>query len=119
MYAHELYAVPPGTSGALLEALEGEGRAAVEATGLEAVGAYDVAMVGGREVVVLWAIPDWATWTAFEQAWAADGALAGWGRTLRSLGATFHRQLMVDAPLSPLRTGRQPQASDRRPLEEV
>ena len=29
----------------------------------------------------------------------------------------WRRQLLVDSPLNPLRTGRQPQASDRRPLE--
>jgi hypothetical protein len=27
--------------------------------------------------------------------------------------------LMIDAPLAPLRTGRQPQIEDRRPLDEL
>lgn len=119
VYAHELYSVPPGASPDLLEAIGTEGRAAVEALGLRAVGAYDVAMVGQREAVAIWAIPDWATWAAFEQAWERGGPLDAWAGTLRGLGATFHRQLMVDAPLSPLRIGRQPLASDRRPLEEL
>ena len=119
VYAHELYQVPPGTAPELLDAVGSEGRAAVEALGLEAVGAYEVAMVGQREAVVVWAIPDWSTWTAFEQAWDRGGVLEGWAGTLRDLGASWHRQLMVDAPLSPLRIGRQPLASDRRPLEDL
>ena len=119
VYAHELYEVPPGRSPDLLAALEAEGVPAVQQLGLEAVGAYDVAMVGQREAVVVWAIPDWPTWTAFEQAWERGGALQPWAEVLQGLGARWHRQLMVDAPLSPLRIGRQPQASDRRPLEDL
>jgi hypothetical protein len=34
------------------------------------------------------------------------------------MGVHTERTLLVDAPLSPLRTGRQPQVEDRRPLDE-
>ena len=50
-----------------------------------ASGAYDVAMVSSSECIVLWAIPDWATWASFEQAWAPDGALAACGPIGNSL----------------------------------
>lgn len=119
VYAHELYTVAPGAVGDLLDAVGAEGRAAVEATGLQAVGAFEVAMADRSEAIVLWAIPDWATWARFEQAWAAGGELETWGKTLTGLGARWRRQLLVDAPLSPLRTGRQPLPSDRRPLDEL
>ena len=33
--------------------------------------------------------------------------------------ATWKRTLLVDAELSPLRTGRQPEVSDRRPLDDT
>jgi hypothetical protein len=118
-YAHELVTVPPGAAGDYLAALESEGLGAVGAQGLQPVGAYEVAMADRSEAIAIWAIPDWPTWTAYEQASLRGGALEGWTQTLLGLGASWRRTLMVDAPLSPLRTGRQPEVSDRRPLEEI
>ena len=119
LYAHELVTVPPGGIGGYLDGLRDQGRAAVEGQGLELVGAYRVAMVNDSECVVVWAIPDWPTWARFEQAWDTDPGLGAWRATCTRLGADWRRQLMVDAPLSPLRTGRQPQVEDRRPLDEI
>jgi hypothetical protein len=119
VYAHELVHVPPGIGGELLDAVEREGLAAVTALGLEPVGAYAVAMADDSEVLLLWAIPDWSTWVAYERAWGPDGDLASWRKTLLDLGAAWQRQLLIDSPLNPLRTGRQPQVSDRRPLDEL
>jgi hypothetical protein len=119
VYAHELFRVPPGASGELLAAVGEQGRAAVQQLGLEAVGAFEVAMADRSEAIVIWAIPDWARWVAYERAWADGGELRPWAATLHGLDATWRRQLMIDAPLAPLRTGRQPQESDRRPLEEI
>jgi len=119
VYAHELFTVPPGTSGALLDALAAEALEPARSLGIEAVGAYEVAMGDRSEALAIWALPDWATWVAYERAWERGGALASWSESLQELGARWRRQLLVDAPLSPLRTGRQPQESDRRPLEEI
>lgn len=119
VYAHELVTVPPGTAGDLLAAVGEVGLPAVGALGVQAVGAYEVTMGDASEALLLWALPDWATWVAYERAWADGGRLAAWRDTLLGLGARWRRQLLLDAPLSPLRTGRQPQESDRRPLEEV
>ncbi len=119
VYAHELFTVPPGTVGVLLDALGSVGRPAVRSLGLDDVGAYEVVMGDRSEAIVVWAIPDWSTWVAYERAWEPGAALEAWSSTLRSLGASWRRQLMVDAPLAPLRTGRQPQVSDRRPLVEL
>ena len=119
LYAHELVTVPVGTIGEYLEALAGEGRRAVEALGLEAVGAYKVAMVNDTEAIVIWAIPDWATWVRFEQAWAGRGELDAWRKLTVGLRADWRRTLLLDSPLSPLRIGRQPEESDRLPLDQV
>ena len=75
VYAHELINVPAGTSGELLDAVAREGVTEVGALGLEPVGAYSVAMADDSEALLLWAIPDWPTWVAYERAWAPDGAL--------------------------------------------
>ena len=100
-----------------LDALRSAGCPAVEGLGATLVGAFTVAMVNDSECITLWAFPDWPTWARFEQAQRAD-ALREWRSVLDGLGADWRRTLMVDAPLSPMRIGRQPAVSDRRPLGE-
>ena len=117
-YAHELVTVPVGTARRFLEAVYEVGRQAVEHLGLRCVGAFRVAMTNDHEAIVIWAIPDWPTWVEYERAWDGD-ALAPWRARLVALGADVRRTLMVDAPLSPMKGGRQPQIEDRRPLDEI
>lgn len=119
LYAHEIVSLPPGSAVEFLSLLADRGRHDVEALGLQLIGAWRVAMVNDSECVLLWAIPDWPTWASFEQAWQTGESLGAWRATTLRLGADWRRSLLVDAPLSPLRTGRQPQVDDRRPLDEV
>ncbi|MCU1459132.1 MAG: hypothetical protein JWL73_3224 [Actinomycetia bacterium] len=119
VYAHELVTLAPGRADEFLALLGEKGRTAIEALGLTLVGAYRVAMMSDTEAIVIWAIPDWATWVAFERAHEHGGALRSWRDTVVALDARVHRILLVDAPLSPMRTGRQPRESDRRPLSEI
>ncbi len=121
VYAHELIELPPGGAPDLLDALASVGRATVEALGATLVGAFRVAMVGDREVILLWALPSWDVWAQLEQAdlAGADGALAPWRAALLDAGAKVHRTVLVEAPLSPMRLGRQPEVGDRRPLDEL
>ena len=122
VYAHELISVPPGTVDQFLGGLRAVGVPAVEALGATAVGAWKVAMVNDSECVAMWAFPDLATWAAYEQAWKPGergGALDRWRNAAVDLGADWRRQLLIDAPLAPLRLGRQPQVSDRRRLEDI
>jgi hypothetical protein len=123
VYSHELVRLPAGAAPDFLAAFREEGVPAHEAFGLDLVGAFRVAMVNDSEAIVIWAVPDWATWARVEQAWLGrgDGAdqLAGWRKSTLGLGADWQRCLLVDAPLAPLRLGRQPAVSDRRPLDEI
>src|SRR4029079_11831818 len=118
VYAHEIVRTPIGGIRAFLDALAETGRPAVEELGLQCVGAFRVMMSTDSEAVVIWAIPDLATWAAFERAWDR-GALAQWRHRLIALGTDVQRTLMVDAPLSPMRIGRQPAVEDRLPLSEI
>lgn len=113
LYVHELVTLPPGRAYAYLDAVEAHGRAAVEGAGLTLVGAWRVAMVNDSECIVIWAVPDWSTWAAFERAWEPGESLSAWRDELTALGADWRRIALVDAPLAPLRTGRQPQVEDR------
>lgn len=117
-YAHELVTMPAGTSSDYLSALEEVGRPAVEAFDLALVGAFAVAMCDDAECVVIWTFQDWQTWAEFEAA-EHDDRLAAWRARQRTMNAAKRRVLMVDAPLAPLRIGRQPEESDRRPLDEI
>jgi hypothetical protein len=81
------------------------------------VGSFRTGLVDDRECIVLWALPDWAAWARFETAMDTDPDLRTWRERARRHVRRTHRCLMVDAPLSPLRTGRQPQKSDRLPLD--
>jgi hypothetical protein len=119
VYAHELVTVPIGTAATFVEAVADEGRTAMEPFG-EQVGAWQVAGVNGSEAVVVWALPSWQAWADLEASWlAGDGPIAGWRKRTLDLGADFRRTAMVDSELAPLRTGRQPQVADRRPLDQV
>ena len=64
-------------------------------------------MVNDDEALLLWAIPTWQQWADGE----SDRDLIRWRRELGA--AKWHRVLMVDAPLNPLRIGRQPARADR------
>jgi hypothetical protein len=117
-YAHELVTAPIGTIRRFLDALDEVGREAVEELGLTCVGAFRTAMTNDHEAIVLWAIPDWAAWVAYERAWDGD-ALAAWRARLVAMGVDVRRSLLVDSALNPMRIGRQPDESDRRPLDEI
>lgn len=123
IYAHELITVPPGRAPELLVALAEQAVPAMAELGAELVGAFRVTMVNDSEAIALWALPGWPAWAELEQAWlgaaAGGGPLAEWRRTTLDLGADWRRSLLVDAPLGPLRIRRQPEESDRRPLDEV
>ncbi len=118
-YAHEIISVAPGASPELLEAIHTVGRPTAAALGVSLLGGFRVAMADDRECVALWSFPDWPAWVAYEQGWTVKGAMAPWRNALVDLRAEFRRTLMIDAPLAPLRTGRQPQVEDRRPLDQI
>jgi hypothetical protein len=111
VYAHEIISLRPGASRDFLDALRDQGRGMIGGLGLRLVGAFETAMVNDSECITIWAIPDWPTWANFERAARAE-AMRPWRDTLDSLGADWRRTLMVEAPTSTLRLGRQPRASD-------
>lgn len=118
VYAHELVRVAPGGVRALLDATASQARPALEALGAHAIGAFRVAMRNDDEALLLWAFPDWDAWVRYERAWDAR-ELGEWRATLLDARAELARTLLADAPLAPLRIGRQPEARDRRPLSEI
>jgi len=118
VYAHELVKVRPGASRDLLERARDGAAPALARHGWELVGAFTTAMVDDDEALLLWAIPTWAQWADGEQAHVADDDLVRWRRDARDVVTAWHRVLLVDAPLCPFRTGRQPSRDDRTDWQE-
>ncbi len=119
LYAHEVVSLAPGGAADYLETV---GQYAIDLYaefGIALVGAFATALRSDAEAILIWAIPSWGDWAVFEQASVHRFGPASWRHAVSELGAVTHRTLLVDAPLAPLRTGRQPQIADRRPLAEI
>ena len=116
-YAHEQYWLPQGTAGTFLDTVAELAVAAYAEFGWVMAGAWETAMVGGSECFLLWAIPSWNDWQTLEAAQSgrtsAPGALVAWRDHTQQRTERQHRFLLVDAPLSPMRIGRQPSREDR------
>lgn len=118
-YAHEMVKVAPGEAIPFLEQVAGRAVPPHEALGLRLIGAFHTAMCNQSECLLLWAIPGHEAWAELEQAEYADGAIAQWRAHCRETTRDWHRTLLVDAPTSTLRLGRQPRESDRLPLDQL
>jgi hypothetical protein len=108
-YAHEVIKMRPGTVTEFLQRLPGHVAPLAQRHGWELVGGWRTAMANDDECIVLWAVPTWRAWAAFEQ----DRECRDWPRSAGAALGPSHRILLVDAPLSPFRTGRQPTRADR------
>jgi hypothetical protein len=111
-YAHELISVRPGAAADFLELVRGRAVPLYERYGWVLAGAWETAMIDDSECVLLWAIPSWEEWARVEKA-RRDPAVVDWKNAAWRLTTAWHRFLLVDAPLSPMRTGRQPRRSDQ------
>jgi hypothetical protein len=118
VYAHELVKVRPGAAAELLERARDEAAAPLSRYGWQLVGAFTTAMVDDDEALLLWAVPTWQDWSGGERAHATDDDVVAWRASARDIVRSWHRMLLVDAPLSPLRTGRQPSRDDRIDWQE-
>lgn len=118
-YAHEQVQLEPGEAPAFLERVGERAVPVHEALGITLVGAFQTAMRDQSECIVLWAIPTHEEWAELEKAEYRDGDLADWRSECRDTTRDWHRTLLVEAPTSTLRLGRQPSEADRRPLDEM
>jgi hypothetical protein len=113
VYAHELVKVRPGSAGELLERARDVAAPILSPYGWELAGAFTTAMVDDDEALLLWSIPTWQDWAASERAHTDDDDLVAWRWAVRDIVTSWQRILLVDAPLCPFRTGRQPALTDQ------
>ena len=113
-YAHELVTLRPDTAWHYVDDLVREHAAPLYSRfGWELAGAFVTAMRDESEAILIWAIPSWEQWADFENAQRTDSAARAWRTKAAEVTTAFNRFLLVDSPLSPFRTGRQPAESDR------
>lgn len=112
-YAHEVVKVRPGSAWDYLELVREEATPVLGRFNWELVGAWVTAMRNDSEAILLWAIPSWEDWGRFEAAQRSDEQVAAWRARATTFAEDWERFLLVDSPLCPFRTGRQPQESDR------
>jgi hypothetical protein len=113
VYAHELVKLTPRTSPEFLEVVREHAISAYAELGVRLVGAFENALCDDAEALLIWAFPTWASWGEFEAAQRKNASVLAWRDRTRGMTVEWDRTLMVDAPLSPMRTGRQPQVEDR------
>lgn len=116
-YAHELVTVRAGYAEELLEQVRSGLIPIAERYQWELAGAWRTAMANDDECILLWAIPTWPDWAAFEKAYGADEELRNWRSDANELVERWERVVLIDAPLCPFRTGRQPSRDDRTDWE--
>jgi len=117
VYAHELVTVPPGASADFLELVRAKALPVYGRFGWTLAGAWETAMIDDSEALLLWAIPTWEDWAALEDG-RRDDDVMDWKKAAWPMTTSWNRILLADAPLSPMRTGRQPRRSDRTDWQE-
>jgi hypothetical protein len=117
-YAHERVRVPPGRSAEYLEIVRQEAVSAYEEFGWELAGAWETLMIDDSECFLLWAVPTWEHWAEFEKATRTHPSLVKWRNRALEEAVSTERFLLVDSPLCPFRTHRQPARTDQVDWEE-
>ncbi len=117
-YAHEQITVRPGQSSQFLEIVRDEAISAYAEFGWQLCGAWETLMSNDRECFLLWAIPSWEQWAEFEQSRRTHAPIQKWRHRIVEEADSFSQILLVDAPLCPFRTHRQPARSDQTDWKE-
>jgi hypothetical protein len=112
-YAHEQIVVSNGAAGEFLARVREQGVDLGRRYGWELAGAWRTAMVDEDECILLWAIPTWQHWADFEKAALTDPDVRAWRMRMRDIVESWQRIVLVDSPLCPFKTGRQPRREDR------
>lgn len=112
VYAHETIKVDNGGADEFLSMVRDLAIDTLAPFGWQSVGALKTSMHDDSECILIWAIETWQHWAEYEKAIDGDPKVRAWRD--RCWGArSFERFLMCDAPLSPMKIGRQPARSDR------
>jgi len=108
VFRHEIVGVRPGEARNFLEAVEGEWAPYLDTLGVQLVGAYRTLMRDDNEAILVWSCPTYENWAEAEREIDQGDKGRRWREAVRPTITSFRTDLMVSAPRSPTRTGRQP-----------
>jgi hypothetical protein len=108
VYYHECVQVAPGRAAEYQQRLHVQWQPEAEHLGLQLVGCYKTEMRNDSEVVVIWALRDFAHWAAVEAALGVDPAALRWQAATAGLVENVETWLLTPDARSPLQTGRLP-----------
>jgi hypothetical protein len=111
--AHDLIRVERGAAPEHLDVIRDLEAETLGRFGWHLIGAFANALRDDDECVVLWSVPSWSAWADVQAQRRSDEGLRAWSAEARERETDRERILLVDGPLSPLRTGRQPTRNDR------
>jgi hypothetical protein len=112
VFRHEIVGVQPGEANKYLDRIEGEWAPYLKTLGIELVGAYRTLLRDDSEAILVWSCPTWENWGDAEKAIDQGDQGKAWRASVRPMVTNFRTDLMVSAPRSPTKTGRQPSRDD-------
>jgi hypothetical protein len=104
-YLQQAITTPAGGVHDFLQRFEAEALPATRRLGLKFVGAYRTLLVSDSEGLVLWALPRWQDWAAYERARLIDPATLDWMADCGRRGVTWDGKILVGANCNALDTG--------------
>jgi hypothetical protein len=112
VFAHETVRLHPGCAREFLAHSEQAAEAHAR-FGWVLVAALRTALINDTEALLIWCIPTYESWAEYELAQESDPKVVAWRNATDPMVEYRHRFLAKEAPLSPMRLGRQPDYSDR------
>jgi hypothetical protein len=110
VFRHEIVGVKPGEARRFLDRVEGEWAPYLKTLGVQLTGAYRTLLRDDSEAILIWSCRTWENWAAAEEEIDQGATGQAWRAGVRDVITDFKTQVMVSAPRSPTRTGRQPSA---------
>jgi hypothetical protein len=107
-FRHEIIGLRPGQAKPFLERVEGEWAPYLKTLGVELAGAYRTLMRDNSEAILIWSCKTWEGWASAEEEIDQGARGEAWRASVRDLITSFRTDVMVSAPRSPTKTGRQP-----------
>jgi hypothetical protein len=104
---HELVTLEPGSAASFLDLVRTYRLPLAERFGWSLLGALRTAMVNDSEAVLVWTVPTWEQWAAWEavQSTGLDADVDQWRQATAHLVRHWRSKLMVASELSAVATG--------------
>ena len=108
VFRHERVKLAGGTAREFVAAVEEERMGQLAGIGVPLVACLRTLMHDDDEVILVWACKTWEDWAAVEQELDQSERALRWRAQVRPMVREWRSEVMLSAPRSPTKTGRQP-----------